>query len=373
VPILTRMLASPLFVEVRRGAVEGLAELLTERHVSTDGTVMLALGQGQGEQIWAKLAASLPHAVTFVVQDASLAVAGDLQERLLERDYDAVVAIGGGRTIDVAKYAATRAAMPMITVATSLAHDGICSPVASLEQHGVKASFGVAMPLAVMVDLDYVHGAPPRMVRSGIGDAISNLSAIEDWKLAHRHRGEPMDGLAVTFARTAAEALLHREDGIADDDFLVALAEALILSGMAMSVAGTSRPCSGACHEIAHAMNALYPEVSNHGELVGLGALFAYFLREDTRRFEQILRCLRRHDLPATPADIGIDNEQFLGALMHAPSTRPDRYTILEHLDLDRSAMRHRLAEFVSQTQLVCAPGFRSAPARPRLAVVESM
>ena len=367
-PILTRMLASPLFVEIRRGAVEGLAELLTERHVSADGTVMVALGQGQGEQIWAKLAASLPQAVTFVVQDSSLAVAGDLQERLLERAYDAVVAIGGGRTIDVAKFAATRAAMPMIAVATSLAHDGICSPVASLEHQGVKGSFGVAMPLAVMVDLDYVHGAPPRMVRSGIGDAISNLSAIEDWNLAHRHRGEPMDGLAVAFARTAAEAVLHREDGIAHDDFLIALAEALILSGMAMSVAGTSRPCSGACHEIAHAMNALYPEVSNHGELVGLGALFAYFLREDTRRFEQILRCLRRHGLPATPADIGIDNEQFLAVLMHAPSTRPDRYTILEHLDLDRSAMRHKLAEFVSRTQLVCATAEFTAPARPHLA-----
>lgn len=373
-PILGRMLTSPLFVEVRRGAVDGLAELLTERHVSADGTVMVALGRGQGEQIWTTLAASLPRAVTFVVQDASLTVAGDLQERLLERDYDAVVAIGGGRTIDVAKYAATRAAVPMVAVATSLAHDGICSPVASLAQHGVKGSFGVAMPLAVMVDLDYVHRAPPRMVRSGVGDAISNLSAIEDWELAHRHRGEPMDGLAVAFARTAAEAVLHREDGIADDDFLIALAEALILSGMAMSVAGSSRPCSGACHEIAHAMNALYPEVSNHGELVGLGALFAYFLREDTSRFEQILRCLCRHGLPTSPADIGVEEEHFLGAVLHAPSTRPDRYTILEHLDLDRSAMRHRLAEFVSETQRVRATSeLMSTAVRPRLAVVESM
>lgn len=374
-PILTRMLASPLFIEIRRNAVEDLAELLTERHVSTDGAVMVALGQGQAEQIWARLAASLPRAVPFVVREASLASAGDLQERLLERDYDAVVAIGGGRTIDVAKYAATRAGLPMIAVATSLAHDGICSPVASLEHDGVKSSFGVAMPLAVMVDLDYVRGAPPRLVRSGVGDAISNLSAIEDWKLAHHHRGEPMDGLAVTFARTAAEAVLHREDGIDDEDFVVALAEALILSGMAMSVAGTSRPCSGACHEIAHAMNALYPDVANHGELVGLGALFAYFLRGDTRHFELILRCLQRHGLPISPADIGVDEEQFLAVLMHAPSTRPERYTILEHLDLDRSAMRQRVAEFISQTQFFSATGkLGMASPRPRrLAAVESV
>jgi len=372
-PLLTRMLASPLFVEIRSGAVDALAQLLTERHISADGAVMVALGEGQAGEIWTSLEGSLPRAATFVVRDASLSCAADLQERLRAHNYDAVVAIGGGRTIDVAKYAATRAGVPMVAVATSLAHDGICSPVASLTQHGIKASFGVAMPLAVMVDLDYVRRAPAHMVRSGIGDAISNLSAIEDWTLAHRVRGEPIDGLAVAFARTAAEAVLHREDGIADHDFLVALAEALVLSGMAMSVAGTSHPCSGACHEIGHAMNQLHPGVSDHGELVGLGALFAYFLREDARRFDQILRCLRRHGLPTSPSDLGIDDEQFLEVLMHAPATRPDRYTILEHLDLDRDAMRHRLTEFVTATQSAATRSDREPTrTRARLAVVHA-
>lgn len=349
--LLTRMLASPLFVDIRAGAVDGLAALLADRHVSKHGTVLVALGAGQGEQIWRRIGDSLPNAGTFVVREASLDAAGELENALSEQAYDAVVGIGGGRTLDVAKYAATRAAVPMVAVATNLAHDGICSPVASLDHSGGRGSFGVAMPLAVMVDLDYVHAAPPQLVRSGIGDAISNLSAIEDWLLAEREHGEQVDGLAVAFARTAAEAVLHRTDGIEDDGFLTVLAEALILSGMAMSVAGTSRPCSGACHEIVHAMNALYPNVSNHGELAGLGALFAYFLREDFTRFDQFLRCLRRHDLPVSPHDIGVDEDMFLAALLHAPSTRPDRYTVLEHLDLGEDEMRRRLSEFVSLTR----------------------
>jgi glycerol-1-phosphate dehydrogenase [NAD(P)+] len=341
--------------------VADLPRLLAERRVSADGTVLVALGRGQGEEIWARMAPSLPCAGSFVVEDATLDVAGELQTRLLGGDYDAVVGIGGGRTIDVAKYAATRAAVPMVAVATSLAHDGICSPVASLVQQGRKGSYGVAMPLAVMVDLDYVHHAPAAMVRAGIGDAISNLSALEDWRLAHDLRGEPMDGLAVALARTAAEAVLHRPDGIADDGFLIALAEALILSGMAMSVAGSSRPCSGACHEIAHAMDALYPGVAGHGELAGVGALFSFFLREDEGRFAQVLACLRRHGLPTTPAELGVDAEQFLAALMYAPSTRPDRYTILEYLALDREAMRRRLAAFLLRTATATA-----APVTPR-------
>jgi glycerol-1-phosphate dehydrogenase [NAD(P)+] len=214
--------------------------------------------------------------------------------------------------------------------------------------HG-KGSFGVAMPLAVVVDLDYVKSAPVRLVRSGIGDAISNLCAIEDWLLAQRERGEPVDGLAIAFARTAAEAVLHRSDTVDSDDFLVVLAEALVLSGMAMSVAGTSRPCSGACHEIIHAMDALYPGVSNHGELAGLGALFATYLRGDQERFHQLAACLLRHGLPRAPGDIGLTEGQFVDAVLAAPNTRPDRYTILEHLGLDAAQTGARVSEFVDR------------------------
>lgn len=347
-PLLARMLASPLFVDIRRGAVDRLADLLTERRISADGAVMVAVGPGQGQDIWERLRPVLPKAQVFTVPDATLTSAVDLQHALGRGSFDAVVAIGGGKTLDAAKYAATLAALPMVAVATNLAHDGLCSPVATLEYPHGRGSFGVSMPLAVVVDLDYVGAAPPRMVSAGIGDAVSNLSAIDDWYLAHRERGEPVDGLAVTFARTAAEALLHRSDGIEDDDFLIALAESLVLSGMAMSVAGTSRPCSGACHEIIYAINALWPDVSNHGELAGLGALFAYSLREDDVRFAQIERCLRHHGLPIRPTDIGLSEEQFVQAVMMAPSMRPDRYTILEHLDLDEEATRARVKAFVS-------------------------
>jgi len=108
---------------------------------------------------------------------------------------------------------------PLVAVATSLSHDGIASPVASLEddERGRKSSYGVQMPIAVVVDLDYVRRSEPAMRRSGIGDVISNLSAIADWRLAARERGEEVDGVAVTFAQTAALAVLHRSDSIDDE------------------------------------------------------------------------------------------------------------------------------------------------------------
>ena len=255
----------------------------------------------------------------------------------------ALVGIGGGRTLDLAKYAASLSGLPMVAVATSLAHDGLASPVASLEDHGRKGSYGVQMPIAVMVDLDYVRRSDPALRRGGVGDVISNLSAIADWRLAERVRGEEVDGVAVTFARTAATSIVHRDDGIDDDAFLIALAEALVLSGLAMATAGSSRPCSGGDHEILHAIDHLFPGTAGHGELAGAASLFTAFLRGEDGLSAGLDACLRRHGLPRVPADLGLTEEQFAQAVSYAPQTRPDRYTILEHLDLGEEEVRRRV------------------------------
>jgi glycerol-1-phosphate dehydrogenase [NAD(P)+] len=114
-----------------------------------------------------------------------------------------------------------------------------------------------------------------------------------------------------------------------------------------MAVCGTSRPSSGGCHEIMHAVDALFPGTASHGELAGLGALFCTFLRGDERRFAQMADCLRRHRLPRTAADVGLDADQFVEVVDFAPRTRPDRYTILEHLAMSPAEIRRKLDQYV--------------------------
>src|SRR3954449_6818759 len=297
-PLLTRMVGMPLAIDIWPGAISALAPLLADRRISSGGHVGVAVGPGQGEEIAALLRPQLANADIWTVEGGSLEAAQDLAHRLRQGFYDALVGIGGGRPLDVAKHAASTTGLPVVTVATSLAHDGIASPVASLEEAGRKSSYGVQMPIAVVVDLDYVKRSEPALRRSGIGDAVSNLAAIADWRLAERESGEPVDGVAVTFARTAATSVLHREDGIEDQDFLIALAEALVLSGLAMSTAGSSRPCSGADHEILHAIDHLYPGTAHHGELAGAASLFTSWLRGDAKMARDIEACLTRHGLP---------------------------------------------------------------------------
>ncbi len=340
-PLLTRMLPSPLLIDVRPGAVGGLGPLLADHRIATSGRVAVAVGPGQGDSIAAELGAGA--AEFFHVPAATHEAAATLGQNLRAGSFEVVAGIGGGQTIDVTKFAAHMAGIPMVAVATSLSHDGICSPVSTLRHESGAGSYGVAMPVAVIVDLDRVRGAPGPMATAGIGDVLADLSAIADWQLAAADLGEKVDGLAVALARSAAEAVMHQPGQSRSPEFLTVLAESLILSGLAMAVAGSSRPGSGGEHEIMHAINQLYPGAGSHGELAGVGTVFCAFLRGDLEQLDLISGCLARHGLPRTPAEIGLTHADFATAVRSAPDTRPGRYTILERLAMTEAEVADRV------------------------------
>src|ERR1700760_4318629 len=205
---LSRILTAPLVVDVRRGAVAGLGALLADRRIATGGRVAVAVGPSQGDSILADL--DLGPAEVFRVEDGTVDSGVALGKRLRADAYEVVAGIGGGRTIDVTKFAAHMAGVPMVAVATNLAHDGIASPTSSLEHESGKGSYGVVLPVAVVVDTDRVRAAPAPLGRAGIGDVISNLSAVADWELSAADTGEPVDGLAAAMARSAAQAVLNQ-------------------------------------------------------------------------------------------------------------------------------------------------------------------
>jgi glycerol-1-phosphate dehydrogenase [NAD(P)+] len=345
-PLLARMLAAPLFIEVRPGAVAELGGLLADQRIAREGRVAVVVGPGQGDSVCADL--RIDGAQIFRSAEGTYEAAVHLGQQLRASRFEAVVGIGGGRTIDVTKFAAHMAGIPMVAVATSLAHDGICSPMSTLQHESGPGSYGVVMPVAVLVDLDRVRQAPAALSTAGIGDVVSNVSAVADWELAVADVGEQMDGLAAAMARSAAQAVLHQPGDARSDEFLTILAESLVLSGIAMAVAGSSRPASGGDHEIFHAVNKLYPGTASHGELAGVGALFCTFLRDDQDQAAAIAACLRRHELPRLPSDLGLSDAEFAKAVAYAPETRPGRYTILERLALSDTEIADKVAEYVA-------------------------
>jgi len=269
-------------------------------------------------------------------------------EGLGDRSTDIVLGIGGGRTIDVAKMTARRLDVNVISFPTLVSHDGIASPVAVLlDADGKKRSLPARMPVAVLVDLEIIGRAPIASIRAGVGDLISNFSALEDWKLGALKTGEKFHDLAAVISHSAACSTFEMSE-VGDTyprhpDFIRRLVEGLILSGVAMSIAGSSRPASGGEHNISHSIDALYDLNAYHGEQVALCTVMAMCLRGGS--WEKFLQFFQHIGLPVTSLDIGLSEKDYINAILQAPHTRTGRYTVLDEIDLNEELVKNALAQ----------------------------
>lgn len=261
---------------------------------------------------------------------------------------DAVVGVGGGRVVDVVKLAAAGRSVDVVIVPTQLASDAVCSPVAVvLDRAGNRESVGARMPSAVIVDLDVADRAPRTTWLAGLGDLVSNLSAVRDWRSAHEDRGEEFDDFACLTSEAAALSVIEDDADLGDPDYRQKLIRGLILSGIAMEMAGSSRPASGSEHLISHALDRTLERPRSHGLQVAVGSIAAGILRGDD--LGRLVGFFRRVGLPVVPGDLGIDLEAFIDAVRLGPSTRPGRSTCLDAVvEADLVRLRATLATLAS-------------------------
>jgi glycerol-1-phosphate dehydrogenase [NAD(P)+] len=310
------------------------------------GHVLVATGESATGELADRFVASLAAGTRVTVVrhlGGSLAEAHELLSTIDAERPTLVVAIGGGRPIDVAKLAAARGGVEVVVVPTSLSHDAMASPVASLHfADGVRRSIGAGMPAGVAIDLDIVRDAPPRNLRAGIGDLASNLTAVLDWRLAHRVVGEPIDEFAASLAMQSAQLVLGTTWPPTDEQ-LETIARGLVMSGLAMEIAGTSRPCSGADHLISHSLDELLgPRALLHGEQVAIGSLIAASMHGS--HLDDLRALFERCGMPVRLRDCPVDLDVLADAVVKAPATRPDRFTILSEAGLGLADARALVA-----------------------------
>jgi glycerol-1-phosphate dehydrogenase [NAD(P)+] len=156
------------------------------------------------------------------------------------------------------------------------------------------------------------------------------LSAVQDWRLAHARYGEPIDDFACLTAEAAALSVYQEGADLQDRQFREKLMRGLILSGISMEMAGSSRPASGSEHLISHALDQLLPEPRHHGLQVALTTVTAFILRgEDV---SALIRFFRGVGLPVHPRDLGIETDLYLRAVRMGPELRPGRTTVLDQV-----------------------------------------
>ncbi len=272
------------------------------------------------------------------VKEASMKEVESIEQKIRKERAEWIIAVGGGSIIDVAKLSSFRADIPFISFPTTASHDGIASANASIKDLGMKTSMKARPPVAVIADVKVIKTAPYRYLAAGVGDMISNLTAVKDWQLAHRIRGEYYSEYAASLSMMSAKMVIRNADIIrlGNEESVRKVIKGLISSGVAMSIAGSSRPASGAEHLFSHALDAIAPKPALHGEQCGVGTIIMAYLHG--LKWQRIRETLKKVGAPTDAYELGIDPEYIIEALTMAHKIRPERYTILGKEGLTREA-----------------------------------
>jgi len=277
---------------------------------------------------------------SIIISASTLKEVKKVERTIKKNSISFVLGVGGGTVIDVSKFAAYRTSVDFISVPTAASHDGIASPQASLKESKGSTSKRAVSPLAIVADTSVIKKAPYRMLASGCADVISNLTAIKDWELAYRLKNEEFSTYAASLSKTAAELVLREADIIKTNSEAAVwtAVKGMIVSGVAMSVAGNSRPASGAEHMFSHVLDKIAPGKAMHGEQCGVGAIMMMYLHGGD--WEEIRDALKKIGAPTTAKELKIPKKKIIQALVTAHSIRPERYTILGEGGLTKEAAR---------------------------------
>nr|WP_318785449.1 NAD(P)-dependent glycerol-1-phosphate dehydrogenase [Methanimicrococcus sp. At1] len=242
---------------------------------------------------------------------------------------DCFLGVGSGRSIDLAKLSSKNCSVPFISIPTAASHDGIVSARASIHSEGKSESVEAQAPIAVIADTEIISKAPFRLLAAGCGDVISNYTSVLDWELASRHQNEPFSRSAAMMAYMSADMITNSANLIRpglDSSARIAV-KALVLSGAAMSVAGSSRPASGSEHMFSHALDRIAKKPALHGEQCAVGSIMMMYLHGGD--WEKIRNALIQIGAPTSAVEMGIADDEIIEALLQAHTIRPERYTIL--------------------------------------------
>ncbi len=257
-----------------------------------------------------------------------------------------IVGVGGGTVIDVAKYAAYKLNANFISVPTAPSHDGMVSPIASLFEGGRRKSILTRSPRMAIIDLSLFRSAPKHLLISGYGDILAKTVSLKDWQLGRDEVGEPYCETAESLIYSSLEELVRSLASPASPEkSLEVLVKALINSGVAMMLVGSSRPASGSEHLISHYLDMNLKYRLPHGIQCALGSLLmaAYhelrnprWWRDEKYRLNSLQGYLRKIGAPTTIEEAGVPSEIMLRAITESWKIRPNRYTILHKFKPNR-------------------------------------
>lgn len=242
------------YVYIEHGAISRLARLCEDKEkiliVADENTYSAA-----GEKVENVLSDKVLKKVIFSEKTVLIPDENAIERVREEQDgVDLILGVGSGVIQDLCKYVSFFAKIPYMIVATAPSMDGYASDGAAMILNGMKETVKAGLPRAIIADTEILKDAPMEMIKAGYGDIIGKFSALCDWKLSVVVNGEYFCQYIYDTTYQMIKNTLNTAKGLLsrDEESIKALMEALIIVGIMMSFAGSSRPASGSEHHLSH-------------------------------------------------------------------------------------------------------------------------
>lgn len=242
--------------------------------------------------------------------------------------YDVVVAMGGGMVIDYGKYIAFSRKMPFISMPTSASNDGFASSNCSLIVNDKKTTVPAQVPYGIIADLEVIQQAPLHFLLAGVGDLMSNITALYDWEFEERNGVGHVNAFASMLSKKAVNSFIRTPmNDIKNPIFIKELVSSLTMGGVATVISGNSAPISGSEHLISHALDKRLLNPHMHGIQVGIATYLIANVQE--HRADRMRKVFERTGFFHYLKEQNLKKDDLKEAILFAPSVKPNRYTYL--------------------------------------------
>lgn len=263
----------------------------------------------------------------------------DIIEKVNTGNYLHLLAFGGGKTLDFAKFISLKANIKLISIPSSLSTHVYASPkihaLSPIKELGFKNTIDGESSHLSLLDLtllDKLYKKNNRLILSGFGDLMAFINARHDWKQSSKKGSERYS----IFVERSIEFIISKLESINIKKPLKTWIEDYVfIQCLLCNITDWvgSAPASGAEHLFAKCIDDDVLDPPLHGEAVALGVLiFSYIRNKD---IDKVLYLLKKFNISNSISNFNLNKDQIINALARSlnEGNKKNRFTILNDLN----------------------------------------
>lgn len=240
-----------------------------------------------------------------------------VKTQLLDMGAETLLAAGGGKTLDLAKYLKREIkGLKLVNIPTSAATCAAATPVSVLYDEGgvYMDTLDVMCPDVLIIDYEVFYDLPMPFFAAGAIDALAKYyeaaAYCENTKKPDPYDLFMLQTIKQSYARL--KELIIEKWSRPDNELKKEMTDIIITESGQLSCIGRYTVMAGLAHAIAHSLTAsMRAKEFLHGEHVAVGLVIQEQYLKNAERLAEIENLAAIMDLPVSFLELGVDKKEL--------------------------------------------------------------